>query len=300
VSAATAADKADKVRELHDRLVAQVEALVTGEDWARYLSVAARFHSYSANNLWLILAQRPDLATDGGRVAGYQTWRRLGRQVNRGAKGIAILAPCVYRRRAAEEAGPAADPADSQADTTTESTGAARVLRGFKVVRVFAQSDTTGEPLPEVAPVLLEGEGALWDALAAQVTAVGFTVSRGDCGSANGCTNFAARAVVVAEHLSGRQADKTLAHELAHVLLGHEAQVVVDRDLAEIEAESVAYIVCHALGNDSASYSLAYVAGWSGGSVERIRRTAERVVSTAHAVLAAMAPAEVEDLAVSA
>ena len=86
MSAAVAStDKADKVRELHDRLVAQVKALVTGEDWARYLSVAARFHSYSANNLWLILAQRPDLATEGGRVAGYQTWKRLGRQVNRGA-----------------------------------------------------------------------------------------------------------------------------------------------------------------------------------------------------------------------
>ena len=174
------------------------------------------------------------------------------------------------------------------------------MLRGFKVVHVFAQSDTTGDDLPEVRPVLLEGEGALWDALAAQVVAAGFTVSRGDCGSANGCTNFAARTVVVAEHLSGKAADKTLAHELGHVLLGHEAQVVVDRDVAEIEAESVAYIVCNALGIDCASYSLAYVAGWSGGSVERIRRTAERVVSTAHAVLAAMAPAEVEDLAMRA
>ena len=300
MSAAVAStDKADKVRELHDRLIAQVEALVTGEDWARYLSMAARFHSYSASNLWLMLAQRPDLATTGDRVAGYQTWKRLGRHVNRGAKGIAILAPCVYRR-GADEASAATAAAEGQTDSTTEDAGAARVLRGFKVVHVFAQSDTTGDDLPEVRPVLLEGDGALWDALAAQVAAAGFTVSRGDCGSANGCTNFTARTVVVAEHLSGKAADKTLAHELGHVLLGHEAQVVVDRDLAEIEAESVAYIVCNALGIDSASYSLAYVAGWSGGSVERIRRTAERVVSTAQTVLAAMAPAEVEDLAVSA
>ncbi|HVE47717.1 MAG TPA: ArdC family protein, partial [Acidimicrobiales bacterium] len=112
-------DKADKVRELHERLVAQVEALVTGEDWARYLSVAARFHSYSANNLWLILAQRPDLATTGGRVAGYQTWKRLGRQVQAGSKGIAILAPCVYRRRGAVDAAPTTAPADSTADSTT-------------------------------------------------------------------------------------------------------------------------------------------------------------------------------------
>ena len=47
---------ADKVRALHDRLTAQVEALVTGDDWARFLAVASRFHSYSANNVLLILA----------------------------------------------------------------------------------------------------------------------------------------------------------------------------------------------------------------------------------------------------
>ncbi len=36
----------DKVRELHDRLLAQVEALVNREDWRRFLTVAARFHRY--------------------------------------------------------------------------------------------------------------------------------------------------------------------------------------------------------------------------------------------------------------
>ena len=111
----------DKVRQLHDRLTAQVEALVSGEDWARFLTVASRFHTYSANNVWLILAQRPDAT----RVAGYRTWQRLGRQVNRGAKGIAILAPCVYRRRPVDEADAGDNPA------------VVRVLRGFTVVHVF-------------------------------------------------------------------------------------------------------------------------------------------------------------------
>ncbi len=36
----------DKVRELHERLLAQVEALVDGEDWRWCLTVAARFHRY--------------------------------------------------------------------------------------------------------------------------------------------------------------------------------------------------------------------------------------------------------------
>ena len=98
----------------------------------------------------------------------------------------------------------------------------ARVLRGFIVVHVFDESDTTGDPLPDVAPVLLEGDSTLWDALAAQGASAGYRLSRGECPGANGRTNFAERSVVVAEHLSGRQADKTLCHELAHVCL-HDA-----------------------------------------------------------------------------
>ena len=274
----------DKVRQLHDRLTAQVEALVSGEDWARFLAVASRFHTYSANNVWLILAQRPDAT----RVAGYRTWQRLGRQVNRGAKGIAILAPCVYRRRPVDEADAGDNPA------------VVRVLRGFTVVHVFDEADTTGDPLPDVSPVLLEGEGALWDALAAQVASAGYGLSRGDCAPANGTTNFAERTVVVDERLSGRQADKTLCHELAHVCLHDATRITTDRDLAEIEAESVAFIVCNALGIDTAAYTLPYVALWAGGDVERIRRTAERVVTTAQAVLAAMAPAPEAAMEVSA
>jgi len=266
---------ADKVRQLHDSLTAQVEALVSGDDWARFLTVASRFHTYSPNNVWLILAQRPDAT----RVAGYRAWQKLGRQVNKGSKGIAILAPCVYRRRGVDESEVAEDPA------------LPKVLRGFTVVHVFDEADTTGEPLADVAPVLLEGDAALWDDLAAQVISAGFTVARGDCRGANGYTDFATHTVVVADHLSGRQADKTLCHELAHVCLHDSSRIVVDRDLAEIEAESVAFIVCNALGIDSASYTLPYVARWAGGDVDRIRRTAERVVTTAQAVLAAMAPA---------
>ena len=115
---------------------------------------------------------------------------------------IAILAPCVYRRRPVDEGD------------AGENRALVRVLRGFTVVHVFDESDTTGDPLPDVAPVLLEGEGALWDSLAAQVASAGFALSRGDCAPANGYTSFAEHRVVVDEALSGRQADKTLCHEL--------------------------------------------------------------------------------------
>lgn len=55
----------DRVRALHDRLAAEVEALVTGEDWARFLSVAARFHSYSTGGSAISkLGELPSMASE--------------------------------------------------------------------------------------------------------------------------------------------------------------------------------------------------------------------------------------------
>jgi hypothetical protein len=59
------------------------------------LKTMARFHRYSLHNVCLIVAQRPTAT----RVAGFHTWRSLGRFVRKGEKGIAILAPIVARRR---------------------------------------------------------------------------------------------------------------------------------------------------------------------------------------------------------
>ena len=55
------------------------------------LRTAARFHNYSLNNLLLIDMQYPRAT----RVAGFQTWKGLGRHVMKGQKGIRILAPMV-------------------------------------------------------------------------------------------------------------------------------------------------------------------------------------------------------------
>ena len=34
----------DKIRQLHETLLTQVQALVDGEDWREFLAVATRFH----------------------------------------------------------------------------------------------------------------------------------------------------------------------------------------------------------------------------------------------------------------
>ena len=263
----------DRLAALHDRLTAQVEALVQSQDWKDFLAVAARFHRYSANNVLLILSQMPTAT----RVAGYRRWQSLGRQVRRGEAGLAILAPCVSRARPLDEA---------EADERPEL---ARVLRGFRVAHVFDISQTDGEPLAEVRPELLAGHApeGLWDCLAAQVADAGFVLRRGECGGANGRTDYLARVVTVRHDVDDAQAVKTLAHELAHVWLHDPGDGTHHRGLAEVEAESVAYVVCAAAGLPSEDYSLPYVAGWAAGDPATVRRTAERVVVTARRALEA-------------
>jgi hypothetical protein len=59
------------------------------------------------------------------------------------------------------------------------------------------------------------------------------------------------------------------------------------RGQAEIEAESVAYILCQSAGLTTAAYSFGYVAHWAHGDPAQIGQTADRVITTARAILGA-------------
>ena len=86
--------KRDEAMKLAERGLAELNtALQQGasETLVRYLDVLARFHRYSFGNVMLIASQKPDAM----RVAGFHTWRKLGRWVKKDEQGIAIFAPMV-------------------------------------------------------------------------------------------------------------------------------------------------------------------------------------------------------------
>jgi antirestriction protein ArdC len=268
--------RTERLREAHDRLVAAVEQLVTGVDWLSFLDTARTFRAYSLNNVLLIFAQRPDAT----RVAGYQAWRSLGRQVRRGEQGIAILVPCTYRH-------------DSDTSDAEPEPGTRRVLRGFKVAHVFDVSQTDGDPLPEPPVRLLDGpeSSGLTDRLAELVRAEQFDFVLGPMPSGHeqalGVTDYVSRTVTVRRNVSPAQQAKTTAHELAHVLL-HGDGTRASREVCEVEAESVAYLVCGTNGLSTDAYSLGYVASWASGDLDTVRATAERVTACAARILDAL------------
>jgi len=246
--------------DLLDELAAGIRALTSSEAWVRYLAVQERFHRYTPQNALLIPRQRPDATL----VAGVRQWNRLGRRVRAAERGIRILAPLVRR---AQDAGD-------------------RCVVGFRWVSVFDVSQTEGKLLPSVTR-LLEGDDAGWfPRLVAVASRLGFRVVDHDfAGATNGDTSHAARLIRLASERSPRQRTKTLAHELAHVLL-HAA--VSSRALAELEAESVSWIVCRHLGIDANEYSFGYVASWAGDSAAAeagIRASCERIQRAALTIL---------------
>ena len=86
----------DGLKRLHDAL-----AEGRSEELEQYLTTMGRFHRYSFNNIMLILIQNPDAT----HVAGFHAWKKLGRTVKKGESGIAIVAPCRYKKKEENEAG---------------------------------------------------------------------------------------------------------------------------------------------------------------------------------------------------
>ncbi len=246
-----------------------VAGLARSEQWRRHLEAQSRFPRYSFGNVLLIVHQRPDAT----RVAGFAAWRALGRSVRRGERAIYIRAPVVRRRPGPETAraeGP--DPAPAVA---------------FRFVPVFDLAQTEGPPLPEpCTPLTGDDVPDRFGRLVGVARDLGYRVEAGALGGPHGDCCPARRRIRVEAADRPDQQVKTLAHELGHALLHAAAD---DRARAELEAESVAFVVCRSLGLDTGGYSFGYVTHWAGGSeaaLAGLRASGERIQRAAADILA--------------
>jgi hypothetical protein len=86
---------------------------------------------------------------------------------------------------------------------------------------------------------------------------------------------------------------KTTLHEIAHVVLGHTtSQKLVDlehmdRNIREVEAESVALICCESLGLEGAEAARGYIQHWLRGEKGIPNQSAARIFSAAQTILKA-------------
>lgn len=137
--------RAAKVAAAQETLQSEIARITTGQDWQRFLTLQARLHHYSANNTQLIWAQHAEAHAEGRvpapeptYVAGFTTWKALGRSVERGQRGYAVLAPLRATRRTAVDAtGERRVLAAGEEPVPTEVVESSPMLRGFTVAHVF-------------------------------------------------------------------------------------------------------------------------------------------------------------------
>ncbi len=85
-------------------------------------------------------------------------------------------------------------------------------------------------------------------------------------------------------HATGQQA-KTLSHELAHEAMHQKNRPdALTRSVAELEAESVAYVVCTHFGLDVELRASCYIALWD-GHANALRESLERIATTARDII---------------
>ena len=229
---------------------------------------------------------------DAQLCQSFTGWKQMGRYVKKGEKGISILAPAPYKiereqTKLDEKGRPVFDADGEPVKEKVEVT-----IRAFKVVKTFDLSQTDGKELPTIGPSELvgniEGYPKLLQALQEiSPVPVSFELIDGD---AKGFYHLEDKKIVVQDGMSEVQTIKTLLHEMAHQKLHDKDNVPEAKDISrngkEVEAESVAYVVCQHYGINTSDYSFSYVAGWSEGketpelkaSLDKIRQTASEFI----------------------
>ncbi len=251
-------DKENRVKALTksiDEGLEELSKLTTdaakSEEFLAFLKLADSFYHYSFGNLMLILFQRPEASY----VAGFRDWQRRNRCVKRGEKGIAILAPCFYPDKK--------DPDKS------------RIF--FKTVYVFDVTQTEGEPLPdEIDWKSPENNQILNERLEV------FAQDRGiqmDVTDLMGPQGVSMGGQIKIDITAGSE---TRVHELAHEILNHHNSGI-EKDIKELEAESVGWIVCHHFGLN-ASGAPNYLAMYH-AKPEEIKAQRDRILKAAREII---------------
>jgi hypothetical protein len=239
----------------------------------------SRFHNYSFGNVLEIARQMPSAT----KVAGFWTWKNLGRSVNAGAKGIRILAPIVGVRRKKDE--------EANKDITQQNE---RVLLGFRNAYVFDVSQTNGVDLPALHEVTGD-PGENIDRLAAFVKSKGIQlVYNANIAPALGMSYGGRIALLPGQ--SKAETFATLVHETAHELLHRsDRRTATTKIVRETEAEAVAFVVGKAVGLVNEEASASYIQLYK-GNASLLAESLEVIQQTASVILAALEPPLSEDV----
>lgn len=277
----------ERIQELSQRLEEGIRSVFASSQYREYLKAMSKFHSYSYNNSMLIHLQKPDARY----VAGYKTWKSFDRHVKKGAKGIAILAPNPYKEvREVDVIDPKTGEVQLDAEGKPRKEQRQINYTSFRVISVFDISQTEGKPLPELIEEL-QKKTANYPLLINIIRSTAPVPIRFDSWDeeAKGYYDLKKKEIVIKTGMSESQTLKTAIHEMAHSLLHAEMKTEKSPATMEVEAESIAFIVCDHFGVDTSDYSFGYLASWSSSKeLPELKASLKTIQDTSHDLIERM------------
>ena len=272
-----------------DALKAGVQSILDDKDWAGFLTNINKIHDYSFNNRMLIMfTQMQRKYGLSPWVAGKRTWEtKFNRKLVPGEfkKPIWILAPTIIE-----------DPEKKE-----------KVLIGFHGTKVYDVNQTEGDPLPEpdTSDMMSQIEGEanpnIFTGLC-QVAAlrnpkvtVCDLVPEELMGGAHGRCWFTgkdqrANKIELKEGLTIASKISVMCHELGHAILHNrdEYDAPDEGSIKELEAESVAFMVCSHYGIDVGNRSFKYIVHHNRATdevVQELTKSGNRILKASQEII---------------
>ena len=234
-----------------------IKEFLDSDKYKDYLTKMSQLNNYSNRNLRLILAQNPEAR----QVASFKQWKEnFDRYVKKGEKALRIFKPMTKIKK------------DENNQPILDKNGKPETVTFFGLVPVFDVSQTEGKEMPKAAEVkeqLTDLDYAnLYRALMAIAKENDVSVRFEEMeNSRRGYYSVPENQIVLrSNEMNKSQIIKTFLHEMAHAELHHAdnpQKEKLTRSTAELQAESVAYVVSSYYGIDTSEYSFAYLSGWS-------------------------------------
>ena len=267
-----------KTKNLLEKLDKKIEEVKSSDEFKEMLKFFSKFHDYSYHNTILIQLQKPDASY----VAGYRQWqKKFNRQVKKGEKGIAILAPFTYSKTVTE-----VEELEVDGELVKEEVEKEVTRTHFKPVYVFDINQT--EPIDDnedneipTLDISLKNNGGskllkpLSEFAVSQELSITYrNLPEGTEGYLKGDN------IIIDDNLNDTEKASILAHELGHALLGHEDDNL-SKEIKELEAEAVAFVVMDHYGIEikSDKYLALYKESYDlKESLKKIHKVATRMI----------------------
>ncbi len=275
-----------EMEEITSQIEQRLHDFIKEGKYKQVLISMGNLGKYSLNNQIYILMQMPEATT----VNGMKRWNVLGRHVIPGSKSLKIFSP-ILRPREVELKDMDGNPVlDNDGKPIKERKQA---VVGFEQGYVFDISQTEGPALDVFRfdqSKVVESKETILKGLREVAERNGYSITyanKEELGEGcYGLCNHSTHEIKILEGMADLQEISTTVHECGHMLAhsGHRKDFdgltfAEKREIKEVEAESIACVVCTYLGLDTENFNFSYITSWADGDISKFKKNLD-VIST--------------------